>query len=158
MFFKRTQMVKLLLALVLLLTGKLLQAQAILPVHEPDSTGTLAFKTVPDSIAVTTGFLDSVFQKKPGDMLPINSSDVNKIEGRLKSIVSRNDNTLFTAMITLSGLENTVFALSRIVIEPGVVRYHGTVIGKQLGDCFELIQTGPQYYLIKKNINSLRAE
>lgn len=133
------------------------QSQNI-PLNEPNNNLPHHFDNLKDTVVVEINCFNSLFQKKPGDEISIKTNSSFTFSGVLKSIESKYEGQIETAILQLYPYDNTILVFSRVQIKNSEPSYRAVLLSKGSGDFMELKQTNSQFILLKGKIEMFRVE
>lgn len=128
------------------------------PVNEPNYNMRKVFIAVPDSVNMDIALLTAILDRQAGEAVTIKSGTNIIMDGVLQSVTTKYNGVIKTALVSITGSDKILFSFARVMETVDKPVYRGYIIGKNTGDCFELIEKNGQYILVKKEINSHRAE
>lgn len=146
-----------LIAIIGLLIVVDVQSQNI-PLNEPNYNLPHHFDNFKDTVVVEINCFNSLFQKKPGDEISINTNSSFAFRGVLKSIESKYEGQIETAILQLYHYDNTILVFSKVQLKNSEPSYRAVLLSKGSGDFMELKQTNSQFILLKGKMEMFRVE
>ncbi|MBL7732352.1 MAG: hypothetical protein JNM88_14330 [Chitinophagaceae bacterium] len=127
-------------------------------VNEPDYNLPRLFSHVSDSVPVQLSVLTPLLVKRTGEQVTLTVGNHLLINGTVVSDTARYNQVIRTVVVRLALAEKALLVFSKVKVASGETLYRAHIVGKQTGDCFDLVQKDGQYYFVKRSIHSLRME
>lgn len=126
-----------------------LQAFAQIP------SGNFAFTTkrlatYPASLAADTSKLSLLFSKVPGAIVQLKLGTI-LTEGKILAVTSRPDNQYNSVVVQLTALPEATLFYSRAAAGDGTNKYAASIVSRQSGDLYQMIQEGNTIVFRKNN-------
>ena len=117
--------------------------------------GNFAFTTkrmaaYPAALAADTSKLSLLFNQVPGTIVQLKLGTI-LTEGKIVAITSRPDNQYHSVVVQLSALPEATLFYARTAVGDGSNKYAASIISRQSGDLYQMIQEGNAIVFRKNN-------
>lgn len=158
-FFIPSHLIKRALFVLILVVATLLTSHSQqVQINEPDQKLPTAFDGVPDTVVTNIGALTSLFSQHSGQRMRIQLGAQFSLDGVLASVTEKFDGIIKTFRFVPDNMPGVSFVFTKTISRSGEPLYRGIITGKNIKDCFVLVQENNLFRFIKQNIHTLRAE
>lgn len=124
-----------------------LQAQTSAPPLNQPADKPLLFASLPGKLECNLEEVDRLFMADPSDQLSVQLNSQMHLTGTVMEKVRKSPEIL-TVNFKTANYGGALFTISRI-IQNGVIRYSGRIIGKDNGDVLMMVKENDRYFFTK---------